>query len=323
MNEGIATPLGGRRVLVTGGAGVIGAPLVRTLSDAGAEILCADLAERPSWIDAAVDYRQGDAAELDRRVAREFGPEYCFHLAATFERTEETPGFWLENYRHNVRLSHRLAAMLAEIPTMRRCVFASSYLIYDPTSYLFERPAEQPVPLSERSPIRPRNLCGAAKLLHEMELDALGGFDSCSARIFRVYGRGSKDVVSRWARTLAQDPEAKLDVYRLEGMFDYIYADDVAEALLRLASASVTGAVNVGNGTARHVGDVIAALREHFPALGVREVATDAPYEAHVADLSALRDAVSWSPQTDLETGVARIVAFERARADERSDAPS
>jgi carbamoyl-phosphate synthase large subunit len=189
-----------RGVLVTGGAGVIGRELLDSLLAEGARVICCDLNPRPDWLDPAVSYLEGDASELDAEQVRDLDPEFCFHLAATFERTTETEGFWAENFHHNVRLSHHVATLARELPSIRRYVFASSYLVYDPALYLFDEPRSAPSALTEAAPLRPRNLCGSAKLMHEHELEFLGQFpatpfNSVSARIFRVYGRGSGDVV--------------------------------------------------------------------------------------------------------------------------------
>jgi carbamoyl-phosphate synthase large subunit len=119
-------------------------------------------------------------------------------------------------------------------------VFASSYLIYDPGLYLFDQPREHAVRLKETDAIRPRNLTGVAKLAHETELRFLADhcndrFTSVSARIFRGYGRGSRDIVSRWVRSALAGE--RLAVYQPEGMFDYVYAGDTAEGLIRLAAS--------------------------------------------------------------------------------------
>ena len=143
-----ASGLDAQRVLVTGGAGVIGRSLVGSLVDRGAAVLCADLAERPDWMPAGVEYRAGDANDLDTGEVADFGPSYCFHLAATFERTAESPEFWEDSYRHNVSLSHHIASALERVPTLQRYVFASSYLVYDPALYLFNMPQGRPVSLA-------------------------------------------------------------------------------------------------------------------------------------------------------------------------------
>ena len=82
------------------------------------------------------------------------------------------------------------------------------------------------------------------------------------ARIFRGYGRGSRDVISRWIRAAMQNQE--IELYRPEGLFDYVYAADSAEGLARLAASSFSGTVNLGTGQARRVEEVAICLRESF-----------------------------------------------------------
>ncbi len=312
-----ASPWEGKRVLVTGGAGVIGRELLQSLDRAGAEVLCCDLKPRPRWLPATAEYIQADAITLRTERIERFAPDTCFHLAATFERTEESPGFWHENFHHNVAVSHQLIAELANVSTLRRLVFASSYLVYDPRTYLFDAPPSGPTVLSEETVIRPRNLCGAAKLMHEEELRFLNehegvGFSAVSARIFRVYGRGSKDVISRWVRALVRE-QSELEVFRTEGTFDYVYASDVADGLLHLATADATGHVNLGSGRSRQVAEVLEILRSHFPQLSTRDLATESPYEAHQASVERLHALTGWMPTTGLELGIDRIVEFERS----------
>jgi carbamoyl-phosphate synthase large subunit len=307
-----------RKVLVTGAAGVIGTALVDILVRAGARVLSCDL--EPLSVEASerLHHIRGDANELTLSQVRSFAPEFCFHLAASFERSVETEGFWAQNFRHNAALSHHIGSLLRRSPSVRRAVFASSYLIYDPANYSFDAPRRQPVALRETAPIQPRNLCGAAKLLHEIELEFLSQLETTtlrcvSARIFRVYGKGSRDIVSRWIRQLVRDESAPLTAYRIEGMFDYVYADDVAEGLLRLGMSDAVGVVNLGRGEARSVAELLRALEAHFPRLRYEEVGSEIPFEAHQADMSRFRAITGWTPPTSLETGIARVVEHERA----------
>jgi len=311
------------RALVTGGAGVIGRELVERLTAGGAAVMCCDLKPRPDWYPADADYVEGDANDLRLEQVAKFEPDVCFHLAATFERTEETEGFWEENYRHNVALSHHVATLARRSGTVRRLVFASSYLVYDPALYVFDAPAGAPRRLVETDPVRPRNLCGGAKLMHEKELDFLQlfpdtAFNAVSARIFRVYGRGSQDVVSRWVCALTADASAPLVAYRVEGMFDYVYAGDVAEGLLRLAATDATGVVNLGSGRARRVGELLNVLVERFPGASFIEEPSEIPYEAHEAELGRLERLTGWRPETQLEQGVGILAEFEAQAARSR-----
>ena len=315
--------LKGKRVFVSGGAGVIGLELVDRLLKQGAIVIVGDLKPKPPFWDERVIYRQGDLNLITREELDAYAPEYFFHLAATFERSIETYDFWGENFRHNIRLSHHLMTLLKDSPTLRRVVFASSYLIYNQRNYTFDRPAEQPVSLSETDEIFPRNLCGAAKLLHELELEFLGRFNegrftTVCARIFRSYGKQSRDVISRWIRMLLRGET--LQVYKPEGMFDYIYAGDVAEGLLRLAVSPATGVVNLGSGRARRVSEIIEILRGHFPSLSTQMTDEPIPYEASQANMERFRAITSWMPEHQLEDAIPLIIRHEQERLESGKD---
>ncbi|MDA4848646.1 NAD-dependent epimerase/dehydratase family protein [Hoeflea poritis] len=308
----------GRRVFVSGGAGVIGLEMVAQLVDRGAEVLVGDLKPRPSQFPPQVRYRQGDLNGMGREELGAFGPDIFIHLAATFERSTESAEFWSENFRHNIRLSHHLMTIARDLPSLKRVIFASSYLIYDPDLYQFETAQAAPVALAEADPVRPRNLTGMAKLAHEIELQFLDGFDrygftTVMARIYRGYGRNSRDVISRWVRALLHGEP--ITVFRPEGLFDYIYAKDSAEGLLRLAACEqVTGIINLGTGRARRVSDIVEILRGHFPDMKAETADSDIPFEASQADVNKLETALGWVPGYDLETAIPEIIAHERAR---------
>lgn len=306
-----------QRVFISGGAGVIGRELVPLLVAAGHEVWVGDLKPRPAEFGPEVRYRQGD---LNAMTAAEWGamaPQVFIHLAATFERSTETWGFWDENFLHNVRLSHHLMTLARDHAALQRVVFASSYLIYDPKLYQFDHPAAHATALHEEAPILPRNLTGMAKLAHEIELRYLDGFcqqrfSTVCARIFRGFGRGSRDVVSRWVRALlAGEP---ITVFRDEGLFDYVYAADTAEGLLRLASSGATGIVNLGTGHAHRVAEVVELLRGHFPGARIERGDSDIAYEASCADTTKLQQLLGWVPHKPLADAVAEIVAYERER---------
>lgn len=311
--------LQGKKVFISGGAGVIGNALVAKLYKLGAVILVGDLEPKPQHWPADILYRQGDLNYITREELESFGPEVFFHLAATFERSTETYDFWEENYHHNVNLSHHLMTCLKESETLKKVIFASSYLIYNPQLYSFAQPAYKAFRLQETDHIYPRNLCGVAKLLHEIELRFLNEFahfETISARIFRSYGRGSRDVISRWIRALLKGEE--LTVFKKEGLFDYIFADEVAEGLIRLALSGATGIVNLGNDNARRVEEVLAVLKQHFPNMRVKEDDNvDIPYEGSQANVDLLKELTGWSPTMQLEDTIPLLIAYEKDQEDQ------
>jgi len=301
----------GSRVLVTGASGVIGTSLVWLLIDAGANVVTVDLKPSVYGPDRVrhfcLDLSKDDLTEL-----LDNEPSVVFHLAATFNRTIEAPGFWRESFEHNVLLSHRLLKAVEEARFIKAFVFASSYLIYDPSLHLNTTYEYR---LREDDPINPRNIVGVGKYLTERELEFIAtakkDFQAISARIYRVYGRGSRDVISRWVRSaLANDP---LFVYGEEGRFDYIFADDVAEGLLRLATnPDARGVVNLGFGKTRSIGEVVAILKEIFPELAVKRQPQAGPREWSCASMDRFRNLTQWEPVYALEKGIREIVAYEK-----------
>lgn len=311
--------MNGKRVFVSGGAGVIGLEMIPRLLERGHTVLTGDLKPRPKSFSRDVIYRQGDLNEMTKEELGDFAPDIFIHLAATFERSDETYGFWEENFWHNVRLSHHLMTIAKDLDSLRRVVFASSYLIYDQSRYQFSEAQAAAVRLNERDPIMPRNLTGMAKLAHEIELSFLQGFRSKSfssvcARIFRGYGRNSRDVISRWVRDLLAGKG--ITVYRPEGLFDYVYAKDTAEGLIRLGEAdAVTGIINLGTGRARRVQDVVDTLQSHFPGMKVAVEGSTIPFEASEADITMYEKLIGWRPEYDIERAIPEIIAHERARS--------
>lgn len=306
------------RVLVTGGAGVIARELLELLSLRGAVVLSVDRLPLGFPAPPGVEHRIGDLATVDLGPIAAFRPDVVIHLAASFERSVETAEFWAQNWSDNVVVTHRLLEMAARLGGVRAFVFASSYLVYRTSLYLSAAPSSLGVALAEDADISPRNLCGAAKLYGEAELGFAelvlgGGFRTVVARIFRGYGRGSRDVISRWVRAALRDEP--IEIYHPQNRFDYVFSGDVADGLIRMAfEPEVSGTLNLATGLARSVADVVAAI-EGATGRRLRAVTRDIdePFEGSRADLRRLHTALGWTPPTTLEQGVARIVEFERS----------
>ncbi len=316
MDVYMRTMLQNKKIFVSGGAGVIGNELIPMLHEAGAIILVGDLKPKPQEWPQDIMYRQGDLNFISKEEFALFEPEVFIHLAATFERSTETYGFWDENFNHNVKLSNYLMTLLKDMRSLERVVFASSYLIYDEKLYSFSQPQTIAFSLSEKANINPRNLTGTAKLQHEIELKFLEGFKSdqftsISARIFRGYGKGSRCVISRWIRSLNKNE--KIKVYKKEGLFDYVYAKDTALGLMKLAGAkNVTGIINLGTGKARKVEDIVSILKKHFPAMQYEEADSDILFEASEANTEKLVREIGWKPSFSLEEAIKEMIEYER-----------
>ena len=159
---------------------------------------------------------------------------------------------------------------------------------------------------------------GAAKYYTENELDFVcqdEKMSGVSARIFRVYGRGSKDIISRVIQKALRGET--IEVYGENARFDYIFADDVAEGLIKLAEVDFpTTAVNLGTGKGKSLSEVIAVIREHIPNMKVEHAEKFGhPIENSRADVSLLRELTGWTPPTPLEVGIRKVIEYEREKS--------
>jgi len=305
-----------KKVIVTGGAGIIGKELIKKLVEKEAIVRCFDIIPKSIIFSEKVGYIQRNLSELSPIEFTNFDPEIIFHLAAVFERAEEKINFWELNFKNNILLSHKVINAAKECKGLQKFIFASSYLIYDPVSYFSKEPKIELIKLKEENKINPRNLCGAAKYYTEKELEYLNNFKeeylftSISARIFRVYGEGSRDVISRWINAGIRKESIK--VFLSGNSFDYIFAEDVAEGLLRLAeNDNAQGIVNLGSGESRKIKEVIKIIKENIPSLKIREVIKNDFFEASCADVTRLKELTNWKPEITLEQGIKKIIDHE------------
>lgn len=304
-----------KRVIVTGSTGVIGRELAEKLLKIGAIVRCFDIAPQPKKFFEKVEYCQRDLISLNSIEFTNFKPEIIFHLAATFERTEENQEFWEENFKNNVILSHKVIDAAKKCENLKKFIFASSYLIYSPNLYLYLELQTIPRKLKETDLIDTRNLCSAAKYYTEKELEFIskmyGHFIIISARIFRVYGCGSRDIISRWIRMALNGNE--LIVFQKENMFDYIFAEDVAEGLIKMAeNVNKNKIINLGTGAARRIEEVIKVMREQIPNIKIKEIRKEELFEASCADISKLTELTEWKPKITLEEGIKKIIEYEK-----------
>ena len=102
-----------------------------------------------------------------------------------------------------------------------------------------------------------------------------------------------------------------------EQIWDYLYADDAAEALFRMALYGKNGAVYpVGSGKVRPLKEYLETLRDSIDTslpLGFDEVPYSDKQVMHLeADLSALMKDTGFKPKTDFETGIRKTIEYFR-----------
>lgn len=170
------------------------------------------------------------------------------------------------------------------------------------------------------TPTRPENGYGMAKLcagqMSRLECERLG-LDHVWPRVLSVYGPydGPSTMISSAIRTLLAGGGPALT----EGIqqWDYLYADDAAEAFWQMAVHGCSGAVYpLGSGQALPLRRYMEQLRDAIdPALplGLGQIPYGPRQVMHLqADLSALRQDTGFEPRTAFADGIRKTIEWIR-----------
>ena len=321
-----------KKVLITGGAGYIGAQTAHLLTRRGYDPVIVDNLSKGHRrnVDAkrlhVMDIAETDAlaglmtSEAIQAVVHFAG------LIAVGESTQQPERYFANNVGGTISL---LTAM--QSAGVSRLVFSSTAAVYG----MPER-----VPITEDMPFAPVSPYGESKVIVEK---MLGWLDQC---------RGLRSVALRYFNACGADPETGLgeehdpethlipllfravrsgDPITLYGndyptpdgtcLRDYIHVADLAEAHVLALEALLAGgpsaAYNVGTGGGHSVLEVLRAVEDvtgqKVPfSIGPRR-AGDTP--ALVADAALLGRSLGWKPRfTDLREIVATAWEFERRR---------
>jgi UDP-glucose 4-epimerase len=326
----------GRRCVVTGGLGFIGSNLALALARSGAHVVVIDsLVERhganranlvPDGDHTAPDERitvvDADIGAVGRPEVRDAAAsaEIVFNLAGQVSHVDsmEDPLFDLEvNTASQFRF---LDVLRRENPSAR--------VIYTSTRQIFGKPRYLPV--DEDHPVAPVDVNGITKYATEqlhLLYHEVYGLRASAVRLTNVFGprqrlrddlQGFLPIFVR--RALADEP---ITVFgEGEQQRDCLYVDDVVDCLL-LAAASddAPGQIfNVGNDERLSLGaiaDAVVAAAgsgrvEHVPWPPDRDAIDIGSY---FGDSSKAKRMLGWAPRTSFADGIARTLAFYRARA--------
>lgn len=302
------------RVLVTGGAGFVGARVVHQLLAQGREVALllrptSDTRRLASVLQHCTVLR-GDLASLEalRAPLQAFAPEGVLHLAwAGVKGADRNHPMQLTN----VPASIDLFRLTGEIGCAR-FVGLGSQAEYGLLSGRID----------ERALTRPTTTYGAAKLATGCLLEraaAAAGRPFAWLRLFSSYGPDDDPswLIPYMVRTLLAGQRPSLT--KAEQVWDYIHVDDVAAAIVAALDTSAHGIFNLGSGQSRPLRQIVELLRDGIdPALplGFGEVSYRPDQVMHLeSDISALCSATGWAPRVPLEQGLAEVIAWHRATA--------
>ncbi len=302
------------RLFITGASGFVGAATLRAALEAGHEVSAPvrpgstawrliPMKGRFTWIDA--DLRESEVLARALNASR---PDAVIHLAwsgvsnsARFDRSQVT---------HNIAASCALFEAAAAAGC-KRFIGIGSQGEYGP---LDKRAREDDLPM-------PTTLYGAAKLstFHlTRQLASQSGMQFAWLRLFSAFGPRDNDgwLIPTLIREMLAGRRPKTTLGTQS--WDWLYIDDVAEAILAMAASQAEGVFNLGSGRPVKVRYVVETIRD-ITARGLELVFGEIPFRPdqvmHMeADITRIMAATGWRPRISIEDGLSRTVAWHRER---------
>ena len=295
------------RVLITGGAGFLGAALANRLVTEGHTVLVLDdfTAGDPRRLAPDVLLTRGDVRDVPKLWTLLQNVGCVYHLAARVRVPESV--HYPSDY-NDVNVGGTVSLMQAMRDTgVRRVVFTSSAALYG---------EQDQQPVSETQTPNPDSPYAVSKIAAEYYLSTLGALyniETVSLRIFNAYGPGQDlppsypPVIPQLLRQ-AQTGGSMVIFGDGRQTRDFVFLDDVLDALVLAATAGDANraTVNIGSGqeisindaarcAARVTGKQVNLLHNQSQSGGVSRL---------VADVTLAQALLGWAPDTSLEEGL-------------------
>jgi UDP-glucose 4-epimerase len=307
-----------KRILVTGGAGFIGAHLVDSLIAAGYKVRVLDRTPveiRPTWLESAqIEYMMGDFSDHSLIDAALKDIDLIYHLVSTTipATSNIDPVFDVQSNLIGT-LSLLQSALQAGV---KKVIFVSS------GGTVYGKPKS--LPIREIDPTDPICSYGITKLAIEKYLHMfheLHGLEFLVFRLANPFGEkqrpGAQGVIAAFIHKLANSQPIEIwgdgTVVR-----DYIYIRDVVDVLVRGISYSGTSHIfNLGGGQGRSLNEIIETLR----AVTGRTI--DCNYKSarpldvpkSVLDIGLVKQEFNWHPSHDFPGDIRKTWEWFNSKA--------
>lgn len=341
MNQRLERAYRDRSVLVTGGASFIGSHLVDRLLELGADVVVVvdDFSSGkrenlPAELSSDLIIEL-DLAERARTLATLPDCEYVFHLAAVHGGRGFIDTF-PDQVLVNLAIDNNVYSACAR-GGARRVVHASSACVYplglqasEDSRHLL---AEHEAGFEKPGHAFPDGAYGWGKIMGEYQLEQIAPrterMTGASARIFTAYGERENE--SHAAIALIAKAVLRMDPFPVWGngrqTRNFTYVADTVRGLLHLGALELDRpfvAVNVGSSTHHTVLELLDVL---FDLVGWRpaeldfELSRPVGVASRASDNTLIRSLVGWEPETPLDEGLRRSLAWYEARTDRPTSA--
>lgn len=295
-----------QKIIITGATGAVGSAVVRRAVEKGMDVTCI-VHQGSKRLGNLPQSDKVHIVECDLQDYRTLSldGQYDVFIHLSWEKTVGASRDDAEVQTRNIQYT------LDAVQLAHRCgcsvfVGAGSQAEY----------GVQSVDLTPDLPVKPESGYGIAKYaagkLSAMLCKNLG-MRQCWVRILSVYGPndGENSLISYLIREFKAGISPQLT--KCEQMWDYLYADDAADAILAVAEKGIDGkAYPLGSGNGRRLSEYVEDIKIVInPSIEVQFGAKE--YYPHqpmhlVADVSDLTADTGWRPSVEFKEGILNII---------------
>jgi UDP-glucose 4-epimerase len=297
-----------KKIVITGGAGFIGAALANSLSkDSSNVVFAIDNLSTGNWDRVSSGVNKID---LDLTIAKDEdlsdvldGADLVYHLSAV--KLHNQNNSFDAIIQNNVYASQRVFEA-AGVAKVKRVVFTSSLYAYG---------LPEIIPMKETSELNPITAYGASKVFGEnlLKINSLKyGYSFGVARLFFIYGPnqfaegGYKSVIiSNFERIRKGIPATVTGDG--EQILDYLYIEDCVEALKLLGNTDQSDTFNISSGEGQSILELTKVMLQVSHGDKFEFVESDwTKGTKRIGSNQKLREQLGWTPKVSILDGITR-----------------
>ncbi|WP_094603217.1 UDP-glucose 4-epimerase [Sporomusa silvacetica DSM 10669] len=313
-----------KRILVTGGAGFIGAHLCAKLLQQGHEVICLDnyFTGAKSNVSSLLSNSRFELVRHDVTLPLHFEVDEIYNLACPASPV---------HYQYNPAKTTQ-TSVLGAIHVLELARFLKAKVLQASTSEVYGDPAIHPQDESywgNVNPIGPRSCYDEGKRCAEtlfFDYHRQYGVNSKVIRIFNTYGPlmnlADGRVVSNFIVQALQGQDITIYGNGTQTR-SFCYVDDLVEGMLRMmeTESGCIGPINLGNPcelTMLKLAENILRLTGSKSKLFFKSLPQDDPRQRH-PNIELAKSKLAWEPKVALEEGLQKTIAYFRKVLEFRS----
>ncbi len=291
-----------KRVIVTGGTGMIGRKAARKLCDAGAKVYSVSLDNLK--LDDRATYIHADLSDFEFCKTLTEGIDYVFHIAGvkgSVDVTKKMPAsFFVPLLMMNTNILEA-----CRINQVKRVLFTSSIGAYADNEILKEEDASKGEPMDTYP--------GWAKRMAEMQIESYrkqyGYNNFVICRLTAVYGEGDNFdpnnamVIPSLISKIVRGDNPVIIWGDGSPVRDFAYSDDIADGIL-LAMEKGEGLYNLGSGQGCSIKELVETLHGIVPFNYEFDISKPSGAKKRVMDISLAQNELGYYPKTSLRVGL-------------------